>query len=185
MQGLRGIEGWALQVHIVVRRTHQNPDRTRDAESDAIGTRSECMDKDQLLLLTTILAVVSSVTSICLALVTGYDRAKSVYWDWVARRLSPLEYSWAAGQFSPTTRSGTNTLPPNATLDGGPDASDHGIFGPAIGNLRARKWYRGRLIRWRRVSSPDAVGNRPWLCVLHPEIHQRTRPDGSGRTVYR
>jgi hypothetical protein len=143
------------------------------------------MDNDRLLLLTTILAAVASVTSICLALVTGYDRARAVYWDWVARKLSPSEFAWAAAQFSPTSRSGVNALPPNATLDGGPGATDHGIFGPAINNLRSRKWYRGKLIRWNRDPTPDAAGNRPWLCVLHPEIHRRTRPDDSGRTVYR
>ena len=46
--------------------------------------------------LATILAGLASITSIALALIVGYDRAKSIYWDWVVRNLSPEEYAWAA-----------------------------------------------------------------------------------------
>ncbi len=143
------------------------------------------MDNDRLILLIAILSGLASITSIALALISGYDRARSAYWDWVVRQFTPLEYAWAAAQFSHTARSGIGALPPNATLDGGPQASEHGIFGPAINSLRGRRWYRGRLIQWRRDENPDAAGNRPWLCVLHPEVYRRTRGLPSEMPVYR
>jgi hypothetical protein len=135
--------------------------------------------------LATILAGIASITSIALALIVGYDRAKSIYWDWVVRKLSPEEYVWAAAQFSPQSRSGAPALPPNATLDSGPKATKHGIFETAVASLRSRKWYRGKLVRWRQAAAPDAAGKLVWLCLLHPEVYRRTRPDDPAAAVYR
>jgi hypothetical protein len=143
------------------------------------------MDRDELVLITAGLAGLASVTSIALALVVGYDRAKSVYWNWVVCKLAPLEYTWAAAQFAQASGSGVNALPSNTTLDGGPDATDHAIFAPAIRSLRRGKWYRGKLIWWKQFTDPDASGNRPWLCILHPEVYRRTRPDEIAAAVYR
>jgi len=143
------------------------------------------LDRSGDVLLSQALAVVASVTSIALALVVGYDRAKAVYWDWVVRKLSPEEYAWAAAQFAPGSKSGVHALPPNATLDSGPTASKYGMFDQAIAHLRRRKWYRGRLVTWRQSTVPDASGKHVWLCLLHPEIYRRTRSDNSGVVVYR
>lgn len=135
--------------------------------------------------LSQILAILASTTSLALALVVGYDRAKAVYWNWVVRKLSPEEYAWAAAQFSPQSKSGVNAFPPNATLDNGPTNSMYGMFDNAVANLRKRKWYRGRLITWRQSTAPDAEGKLVWLCLLHPEVYRRTRADSGGLAVYR
>ena len=143
------------------------------------------MDRSSDFPLAQVLAILASVTSIALALVIGYDRTKAVYWNWVVCKLSPDEYAWTATQFSAQTRSGVNALPPNATLDNGPAHSSYGMFDSAVANLRKRKWYRGRLLTWRQSTAPDANGKLVWLCLLHPEIYRRTRPDSGGLAVYR
>jgi hypothetical protein len=115
--------------------------------------------------------------SIALALVTGYDRMRRMYWDSVARRLAPLEYAWLATQFSSQSNAGSRAFPLNVTIDGGPQHADHGIFTHAVANLKKRKLYRGPLIRWKRDQNPDAAGKRPWLCVMHPEVFRRVSAD--------
>ena len=143
------------------------------------------MADERFVLATAVMAAFASVLSIIVGLFAGYDRVKARYWDWVQSKMTPLEYAWAAAQFSAESRSGVGALPPNATLDAGPVETSYGIFEPAVRTLRSKRWYRGRLIWWKQERNPDADGKRVWLCILHPEIYRRTRPQDATSSTYR